>query len=223
MQLQLDMKRMSEQQSEALADVGAWLNGAGAAEEEMLRRRRAARARPAEAPAVRAVAQGGGAGSPAAAGAAPLGGSVGAPKTADAGAAVDPLDALHEDGNAAMGAGLYARAVGLYTRVLCGRPHSTAALANRSLAHLKLRDHCACIADATLALRQDPAHVKCWLRRATARNALGQHAFALSDLEVASALDPTNKTAQAELRKTAEMVKACRRRRPEMVIRIQED
>jgi tetratricopeptide (TPR) repeat protein len=122
-----------------------------------------------------------------------------------------------------MAAGQYARAVGLYTRVLCGRPRSTAALANRSLAHLKLKDHCACIADATLALRQDAAHVKCWLRRATARSALGQHALALSDLEVAHALDPGNKTALAELRKAAEMVKACRRRRPEMAIRLEEE
>ena len=107
--------------------------------------------------------------------------------------------------------------------MLCARPHSTAALANRSLAYLKLKDHCACIADATLALRRDAAHVKCWLRRATARNALGQHAFALADLGAAHALDPGNKTVLAELRKTTEMAKACRRRRPDMAIPIVEE
>jgi tetratricopeptide (TPR) repeat protein len=193
---------MAEQQTEALADVGAWLSGAGAAEEEMLRQRRA-RGLPRQAVAPRA-----GAGAPAQGSAAPL---------------VDPLDAMHEEGNQAMGQSQYDRAVSLYTRVLFGRPQSIAALANRCLAHLKLQSHGACIADATLALRLDPTHIKCWHRRALARNALGQHALALADLGVAHALEPANKTVLAEQRKTAELVKACRRRRPEMLIQVVEE
>ena len=200
LRLQLEMKHVAEQQSEALASVGSWLCTVGEAEERMLRERRA-RPRPREAVV-------------AARAAAPLG---------PCGVPLDPLDALHEDGNAAMGAAQYAKAADLYTRVLCGRPGSVAALANRSLANLKLHDFSGCIVDATLALRSEPTHVKCWFRRAQARNSLGQHAFALADLSVAHALDPGNKTTLVELRKTEEMVKSCRRRRPDVAIPLTEE
>lgn len=122
-----------------------------------------------------------------------------------------------------MASGAYSRALGIYTRVLCTRPTSIPALANRCLAYLKLKDYSSCVVDATLALRLDPTHTKSWMRRATARNALGQHTLASNDLAVAHALEPTNRLVLQELRKTEELKKAAERRRPEVNIPVVEE
>jgi hypothetical protein len=68
--------------------------------------------------------------------------------------------------------------------------------------------------DASLALTLNPAHVKSWMRRAAARNGLGQHEAALRDLSVVLAFEPGNREAAAEMRKGQEAVKACAKRLP---------
>ena len=180
------MRDMAEEQSAALEAVGGWLSSAHLKEEEMLQRAQRRR------------------------GAAPA--AVTRSSHKDGVSLVDPIDALHEDGNLAMATECFERAIGFYTRVLCSRPCNVPALANRSLAYLKLKDYISCIADATLALRYDPFHTKSWMRRATSRNALGQHNLAAADLAVAHLIEPTNKTIIAEIRKTDEFKKASQKR-----------
>lgn len=194
---QAAIRRAAEEQSSALSSMTSWLEAVAQQEAEMLARPRGARA------GVRASATP--AAPPCGGGAAPGG---------------DPIDALHEEGNAAMAAGQFSRAAGLYTRVLCARQGHVAALANRSLAFLKLSQYRNCVADATLALRLSPAHTKSWLRRAAAREALGQHALAARDLAVALALEPGNRGALQELRKTNESIKAAQKRAPEVQLRV---
>ena len=63
-------------------------------------------------------------------------------------------------------------------------------------------------------------HVKSFLRRATARNALGMHRAALIDLKEALALDAKSKKIRAELRKTKELIKASVRRAPKVNVPI---
>jgi tetratricopeptide (TPR) repeat protein len=189
---QTNMREMAEEQAAALASVGGWLSTVTEKEEEMLKTR-AQRRRVAATGAVdrsRSLKE-----SPS-----------------------DPIDELHEDGNAAMASGSYERAVGFFTRVLCSRPTSVPALANRSLAYLKMKDYISCIADATLALRYDPFHIKSWMRRASSRNALGQHQLASTDLAVAFAIEPTNKTIITEIRKTEEFKRSIQKRKPEVDI-----
>ncbi len=127
-----------------------------------------------------------------------------------------PLEELREAGNAAMRRGDAASAAKLYSRMLLLAPDSVVALANRAQAHLALREPRLAALDATDALRRDPYHVKCWVRRAAARTALGMHAAAVSDLRAAAALDPGNKAVAAELRKAEESRRASGRRLPDV-------
>jgi tetratricopeptide (TPR) repeat protein len=199
---QAAVRRAAEEQSSALNSMTSWLGAVAQKEAEMLSRPRAAARGPR---------------GPSAAAPLPL-----APPTAAGAPVCDPIEALHEEGNAAMAAGQFSRAAGLYTRVLCARQGHVAALANRSLAFLKLGQHRSCVADATLALRLNPTHVKSWLRRAAAREALGQHSLAARDLSVVLALEPGNRGALQELRKTSESIKAAQRRAPEVQLRVVE-
>lgn len=144
-----------------------------------------------------------------------------------AAATLSPIDGLHAEGNAAIAAGDYPRAITLYSRVIAsapaGSPVANAALANRALAHLKTFYYRAAIVDATEALRNDVFHTKSWMRRAAARNALGQHELASRDLEVARALEPSNRIVMSDIRKTAESAKAASRRTPDVVIPVVAD
>jgi len=56
------------------------------------------------------------------------------------------------------------------------------------------------------------------MRRAAARNGLGQHQAAARDLSVVLVLEPAHREAAAELRKTQEAVKACNKRLPTLDI-----
>ena len=140
---------------------------------------------------------------------------------------VSPLDSLHAEGNAAIAASDYTRAITLYTRVIASAPAGTtvsnAALANRALAHLKSFAYRAAIVDATDALRADPFHTKSWMRRAAARNALGQHDLASRDLDIAHLLEPGNRIVTSDARKTAESAKAASRRAPDVSITVVDD
>ena len=212
---QLSMRQLAEEQASVLSEVGSWLATVSEKEGEMLSKARAQR---------RAASRATGSSpttitSAATTATATATASVSSPITSLA----DPVDQLHADGNAAMASGAYSRALGIYTRVLCTRPTSVPALANRCLAYLKLKDYSSCVVDATLALRLDPTHTKSWMRRATSRNALGQHTLAASDLAVAHALEPTNRLVLQELRKTEELKKAAERRRPEVTIPLVEE
>lgn len=128
-------------------------------------------------------------------------------------------EAARQEGNVHMAAGDFRAAVAAYTRALAAAP-SWSAYANRAQAHASLKEHRPAVYDATAALRLNPTHVKSWYRRAAARNALGLHASAERDLLVARLLEPANRSALVELRKTAEMVRSSERRAPDIALRV---
>jgi tetratricopeptide (TPR) repeat protein len=100
------------------------------------------------------------------------------------------------------------------------RPDSAVGLANRAQAYLLQRDFRLAILDCTAALRLDPRHTKSWMRRAAARDRLGLHDAALSDLRVAQFLEPHNRAVLAEARKVEEAARACRRRLPAVALAV---
>jgi tetratricopeptide (TPR) repeat protein len=128
-------------------------------------------------------------------------------------------EAARQEGNVHMAAGDFRAAAAAYTRALAAAP-SWSAYANRAQAHASLKEHRPAVYDATAALRLNPTHVKSWYRRAAARNALGLHAAAERDLLVARLLEPANRSALVELRKTAEMVRSSERRAPDITLRV---
>ena len=67
--------------------------------------------------------------------------------------------------------------------------HQTCDYANE----LQLKEFGKAEADGNAALKLDPRHVKSLQRRAAARNALGKHRAALSDLQSAAEIDPSSK------------------------------
>jgi tetratricopeptide (TPR) repeat protein len=120
-----------------------------------------------------------------------------------------------------MKSGDYAAAAKYYTRLLLlPNCDQTVAYANRAQAHLNMKEWRLAVADATDALRSDPTHIKSWVRRAAGRTALGMHAAAARDLRAALALDPSNKTVLAELRKAEESARACSKRLPEVAVAV---
>lgn len=66
-----------------------------------------------------------------------------------------------------------------------------------------------------------PLHVKSYLRRATARNALGRHRAAVSDLRQVLSIQPKHKQATVELRKTLELRKSAIRKAPRQYIDVE--
>ena len=61
------------------------------------------------------------------------------------------------------------------------------------------------------------------MRRAAARNALGQHDLASRDLDIAHLLEPGNRIVTSDARKTAESAKAASRRAPDVSITVVDD
>ena len=93
-----------------------------------------------------------------------------------------------------------------------------AAFSNRAMCWIKLKEWRKAELDCTLALGVDPEHVKSLQRRATARNALGMHRAALSDLEAAveaaSEQGTGLKALNSDKRKTKELLKSAIRSAP---------
>ena len=90
--------------------------------------------------------------------------------------------AERERGNAHFKAGEFSKAAKCYTACLGISNRSAAAFSNRAMCMLKLKEWKKAETDCSLALQVDPAHVKSYQRRASARNAMGMHRAALGDL-----------------------------------------
>lgn len=103
------------------------------------------------------------------------------------------LDAMAErekqKGNECFREGDYSRAAQYYSRSLEYRPAAPLVLCNRAQARIKLKQFDFAVEDCDAALRGDAKLVKAWVRRATARVALGRFAEAIPDLETAAQLD----------------------------------
>lgn len=120
-------------------------------------------------------------------------------------------------GNDFFKAGDFQRAIKCYTACLGISSKSVAAFSNRAMCWIKVKEWRKAELDCTLALQVDPHHVKSLQRRAAARNGLGMHRAALTDLEAAlDALDggTGTKALAADKRKTRELLKAAMRAAP---------
>ncbi len=121
------------------------------------------------------------------------------------------FDEAKASGNAAFRERRYHDAVTHYTRAEAINPCVAVIPANRAMAHLKLENWEAVNADATVALAlqdefaMEPGHfglrVKCHLRRARARTALGREPLAVDDYRAVLAIDAENQDAKAALRR----------------------
>ena len=126
-----------------------------------------------------------------------------------------------ETGNAYYKKGDFVHAIQSYTRAIGFNPQSALAHSNRAMTYLKLKEFANAELDASAAILIDARHVKSYLRRASARNALGKHRAAFLDLKCAQKLDAKNKTVRAELRKTRDLIKASVRRAPKTKVPIE--
>ena len=94
----------------------------------------------------------------------------------------------------------YQRAVELYTRSIelqspdC-HDDGISALANRSMAYLKLSKYQECVDDCTMVLERDRDHVKSYLRRGRAKQHLGEMQGAIEDFEECLRREPRNSDA----------------------------
>lgn len=89
----------------------------------------------------------------------------------------------------------YEQAVYFYSRSIEVDETQTSALANRSMAYLKLGKYQECLEDCTLVLKKDGDHVKSYLRRGTAKQHLGQIQGAVEDFEECIRREPHNSDA----------------------------
>ena len=119
-----------------------------------------------------------------------------------------------ERGNELFKRGDFHGAVKCYTRAVGFNPRCPLAYSNRSMAYIKLKEFTKAEADCCDALALDPKHVKSLSRRGTARNALGRHKAAFCDFNEVLKLEPKNRQAAVEIRKTREFIKASVRKQP---------
>jgi len=103
-------------------------------------------------------------------------------------------DLLRERGNRHFRAGRIEDACSAYSASIEAGP-SSAALANRAMAYLKLGDLEKCISDCDECLRLDRFYVKAYLRRGAARKCANAYLQAVKDFEEALRLEPHNETA----------------------------
>lgn len=89
-----------------------------------------------------------------------------------------------------------------YSRGLNFNPCNVTLLSNRAAAAIKLKEWRAALEDCNVALREDPHHAKCLLRRAKAHQALGSHILALADIAAMPASAAKSRPVQ-ELKRAA--------------------
>eukprot|EP00873_Tetraselmis_striata_P018996 jgi/Tetstr1/439260/TSEL_027702.t1 len=75
---------------------------------------------------------------------------------------------------------------------------SCLAYANRAMASLKMGEHRLAEADCSSAIALDPAYMKAWQRRGSARLALGKRSEACADFEMALRLSPSSAALRKE-------------------------
>ena len=126
------------------------------------------------------------------------------------------------DGNKLYKKGDFNGAIKCYTRCIGLNPENYIAYSNRAMAYLKAKNFACAEEDCSSALRLNAKHVKSWNRRGTARNKLGRHRAALRDFEAVLQLEPRNKQAINEIRKTREAIKISVKKAPKKTATITE-
>ena len=136
----------------------------------------------------------------------------------------DAETAEREQGNKEFAAGQFPQAVKSYTKCLGLKKGNYIAFSNRAMAYLKMKEYIRAEVDCNSALTIDPFHVKSLVRRATARNALGKHRAALSDIYAAMELTEASsgnvKQHRVDLARTQEMLKQCVNRAPMVAVNV---
>lgn len=102
----------------------------------------------------------------------------------------------------------YEAAIECYTTGMQADPSNPIFPANRAMAYLKLKKYSEAETDCTLTLSLDPAFTKAYLRRGTARVALGKTTSARKDFMDALKIEPNNPQAKSELKKIDHMEKS---------------
>ena len=111
---------------------------------------------------------------------------------------VDPAAAakraveLKDEGNRHMKAAAHQQAVAAYSQALLLAPNMAAALNNRAMAYLALKQYAAVVADTTAVLGLEATNSKALYRRAQAQRCLGARTAALQDVTRVLQLDPAN-------------------------------
>lgn len=95
----------------------------------------------------------------------------------------------------------YEAAIECYTTGMQAAPSNPVFPANRAMAYLSLKKYSEAETDCTLTLSLDPSYTKAYLRRGTARVALGKTTSARKDFMDALKLEPNNPQAKREVRK----------------------
>lgn len=113
-------------------------------------------------------------------------------------------EAVKAQGTQAIKSGDFARAVTLYSESL-GILETVAARNNRCLALIKLERWDEAISDATAVLSVEPRNPKALFRRGLAHRGRGDRSAAVEDLTKLGSLEPGNKLAKEELRRTKRM------------------
>jgi Asp-tRNA(Asn)/Glu-tRNA(Gln) amidotransferase A subunit family amidase/Tfp pilus assembly protein PilF len=108
-------------------------------------------------------------------------------------------EAAKKCGNDAFRSGKYDEAVRWYSEAIKHNPEEAVYYSNRAMAHLKLGAYTAAETDCDAAIERDAYSVKAWLRRGSARLALGLLEEAEEDLQRVLELEPQNKQASEEL------------------------
>lgn len=104
-----------------------------------------------------------------------------------------------EEGNALYKAGSFLLACAKYSEAIALSEKNAVLFSNRAMCHLKLGRFADAERDASEAIRLDATMVKALHRRATARKEQGNCAGAVSDLEAALLLEPSNTQIHQEL------------------------
>ena len=104
-----------------------------------------------------------------------------------------------DKGNECYQAGDVEEAIVYYSRSLSVL-ETSAALNNRALAHLRLKQHTSAAADCTRVLALEPGNSKALIRRATAYRSLKDYAAARADIDIVLKKEPNNKDALSVLK-----------------------
>ena len=112
---------------------------------------------------------------------------------------ISAAEGAKQIGNEAFRSGRYEDAIRRYSEAIYLNPKEAIYYSNRAMAHLKLGNYSDAEMDCDAALEIDNYLVKAWLRRGTARMAMGMLEEARSDYQRVLELEPNNKQAFDEL------------------------
>eukprot|EP00937_MAST-01D_sp_MAST-1D-sp2_P002623 g2623.t1 len=113
-------------------------------------------------------------------------------------------EALKGEGNEALKASRYAMAVAKYSEAIDLHP-TAVYLSNRAMAHIKQEAFGLAIADASNAIKLDPAYIKAYYRRASANFGLAKYKVALRDFKKVVQIKPRDKDARRKFKACEQM------------------